>query len=197
MRCCRREFSANRSTDGRYNPVMFAFTEPSLATDAALLGTLQELRQREPIFHRLVLGTTRADFDRLMTPDFWEVGASGRRYSRDYVLDQPERRAAEGTIGDKLEATDFHCAGWRKTFTCLPTRFSSPSEGPAAPPSGRVPRAAGRSCFTKARLCRMPEGFSSFTGRHRLPSEVHSPRGLKSLSERARIFASVAAQVAP
>jgi hypothetical protein len=38
---------------------MFAFTEPSLATDAALLGTLQELRQREPIFHRLVLGTTR------------------------------------------------------------------------------------------------------------------------------------------
>jgi hypothetical protein len=88
---------------------MFPFTEPSLATDAALLGILQGLRQREPIFHRPELGSTRADFDRLMTADFWEVGASGRRYSRDYVLDQLERRAAEGTIGDKLQATDFHC----------------------------------------------------------------------------------------
>ena len=88
---------------------MFPFTEPSLATDAALLGILQGLRQREPIFHRPELGSTRADFDRLMTADFWEVGASGRRYSRDYVLDQLERRAAEATIGDKLQATDFHC----------------------------------------------------------------------------------------
>jgi hypothetical protein len=35
--------------------------------------------------------------------------ASGRPYSRDYVLDELEGRAAEGTIGDKLEAADFHC----------------------------------------------------------------------------------------
>ena len=88
---------------------MFLHTEPTLVTDPALLGVLEELRRREPIFHRPELGTTRADFDSMMASDFWEVGASGRRYSRDSVLEVLERRASEGHIDDQLEATDFHC----------------------------------------------------------------------------------------
>jgi hypothetical protein len=57
-----------------------------------LWGILDELARREPIFHRPELGTTRADFESMTIADFWEVGASGRRYSRAYVLDELEKR---------------------------------------------------------------------------------------------------------
>jgi hypothetical protein len=53
--------------------------EPALLTDPSLLGVLEELKEREPIFHRPELGTTRADFDGIMAGDFWEIGASGQR----------------------------------------------------------------------------------------------------------------------
>lgn len=82
--------------------------EPSLVTDPALMGALDELKGREPIFHRPELGTTRADFESMMAPDFWEVGASGRRYSRDYVLAELEKRYA-GETADTWETRDFHC----------------------------------------------------------------------------------------
>jgi hypothetical protein len=66
--------------------------EPNLSTDPALLDILEELKAREPIFHRPEFGTTRADFDSMMHPGFWEIGASGRRYSREYVLAELEKR---------------------------------------------------------------------------------------------------------
>ena len=37
--------------------------EPNRVTDPKLLEILHELIQREPIFHRPELGTTRADFE--------------------------------------------------------------------------------------------------------------------------------------
>ena len=55
-------------------------------TDPTLVAALEELRRREPIFHVAEFGTTIADFERLMSPDYWEVGASGRRYSREFIL---------------------------------------------------------------------------------------------------------------
>jgi hypothetical protein len=58
-------------------------TEPILLTPSDLEPILQALRSREPIFHRPELGT---DFATMITHDFWEVGASGNRYSRDHVL---------------------------------------------------------------------------------------------------------------
>ena len=82
--------------------------EPTLTTDPALAGVLDELASREPIFHRPEWGTTRADFESMTLPDFWEVGASGRRYSRAYVLDVLEKRYAE-QIEDVWETKDFHC----------------------------------------------------------------------------------------
>jgi hypothetical protein len=82
--------------------------EPALVTDPELLDVLQELIQREPIFHRPELGTTRADFERMTDPTFWEVGASGRRYSRQYILDELEKRYAH-PAEDVWEARDFHC----------------------------------------------------------------------------------------
>jgi hypothetical protein len=77
-----------------YDRGMNLSQEPDLATDPALTGILGELAAREPIFHRPEWGTTRADLERMTCDDFWEVGASGRCYSRAYVLDELEKRLA-------------------------------------------------------------------------------------------------------
>ena len=82
--------------------------EPTLITDPKILDVLNELIQREPIFHRPEFGTTRVDFARMTESTFWEVGASGRRYSRQYVLDVLEKRYAN-QAEDVWEARDFHC----------------------------------------------------------------------------------------
>ncbi len=82
--------------------------EPTPITDQALRDVLDELKRREPIFHRRELGTTRADFENMTVVDFWEVGASGRRYDRDYVLAELEKRHAQDHT-DLWETKDFHC----------------------------------------------------------------------------------------
>ena len=82
--------------------------EPTLTTDPGLFDVLAELSSREPIFHRPELGTTRADFEQMTVEDFWETGASGRRYSRAYVLDELEKRYAVPHV-DTWETMDFHC----------------------------------------------------------------------------------------
>lgn len=87
-------------------------TEPTLPvdpeTDPALLDILEQLKSREPIFHRPEFGTTRPDFDRMMHPEFWEIGASGRRYSREFVLAELERRY-QSPREDNWETGGFHC----------------------------------------------------------------------------------------
>ena len=55
-------------------------------TDPDLLPVLDELRHYEPIFHTQEFGLTAAVHDHRMAPDYWEVGASGRRYSRESIL---------------------------------------------------------------------------------------------------------------
>jgi len=82
--------------------------EPTLSTDPALLGILEELKNREPIFHRPEFGTTRADFGNMMHANFWEIGASGRRYSREYVLAELERRR-QHPHEDVWETSEFLC----------------------------------------------------------------------------------------
>ena len=69
---------------------------------------LDELSRREPIFHRPESGATRADFARLMADDYWEIGASGRRYERNYILDLLEARYAAGRP-DVWETSGFEC----------------------------------------------------------------------------------------
>ena len=70
----------------------------------------QELRQREPIFHRSGFGVSRQDFEAMTAPTFWEVGASGRRYSREFVLDLLEERYQSATEA-VWEVEDFCCQG--------------------------------------------------------------------------------------
>jgi hypothetical protein len=55
-------------------------------TDPVLQPVLAELLAREPIFHRPAFASTPADFAAMLVPDYWEVGASGRRYSRVFIL---------------------------------------------------------------------------------------------------------------
>jgi len=86
--------------------------KPWLSTESRLREILQELRGREPIFHRPEFGTMRADFEGMTAADFWEVGASGRRYSREHVLEVLEDRhqvASHLALEDAWEATDFAC----------------------------------------------------------------------------------------
>lgn len=71
-------------------------------TDPALLPVLDELRNLEPIFHTAQFGTSRTDFEKATAPDYWEAGASGRRYSRDFILNELERHAP----------VDAASAGW-------------------------------------------------------------------------------------
>jgi len=87
----------------------YSALEPKRITSPELAGVLAELSAREPIFHRPEFGTSRADFDRLMAPDYWETGASGRRYAREPILDEMDRRYSSGPYEDIWETSDFHC----------------------------------------------------------------------------------------
>jgi hypothetical protein len=87
---------------------MYTDTPSNRPTDPKLQSVLDELIKREPIFHHPEFGTTRRDFDAMMEPEFWEVGASGRRYSREYVLDMLEKRHSTPR-GENWVTRDFYC----------------------------------------------------------------------------------------
>ncbi len=82
--------------------------EPTSETPPELQPVLAELSAREPIFHRPEFGTSRADFERMTADDYWETGASGRRYSRKSVLYGLEERFS-APHADVWETSDFHC----------------------------------------------------------------------------------------
>ena len=66
-------------------------------------AVLHELRALEPIFHTAAFGLTFAAFERRMASDYWEVGASGRRYSREFILSHLQENPP----------VDGEAAGWR------------------------------------------------------------------------------------
>jgi hypothetical protein len=75
-----------------------------------IAATLEDLEKREPIFHRPELGTTRAHFEAMTAEDFWEVGASGRVYTRQQVLDVLEQRHNNSDYkDDPWQTSDFVC----------------------------------------------------------------------------------------
>ncbi len=73
---------------------MLESMEPNLVTAPELAGILDELSHRESTLHWPQPGTPRDQLARMTVEDFWETGASGRRYSREFVLDELERRMA-------------------------------------------------------------------------------------------------------
>lgn len=84
--------------------------EPQLETNPAIKDVLEALKQREPIFHHPdTFGTTRNDIENQMDDAFWEIGASGRRYSREFIIETLLKRYNDPTYVDICEASDFHC----------------------------------------------------------------------------------------
>jgi hypothetical protein len=80
----------------------------AFVTSPELLAVLEELKQREPIFHHPEFGTTRRDYENMTDSEFWEVGASGRRYSREFVLETLENRQPDPDESQWL-TRDFQC----------------------------------------------------------------------------------------
>ncbi len=85
--------------------------EPHLTTNPKLLSVLEVLKQREPIFHRPECGTSHADFENMTVDDFWEVGASGKTYSRECVISTVVKRYEDPNYvkEDIWKTTNFHC----------------------------------------------------------------------------------------
>ena len=81
--------------------------ESTLTTDTELSEILAELSRREPIFHRPSWEQPAPISKKMALDDFWEVGASGRRYSRTDVLDELERRYSV-RHADVWESSEFH-----------------------------------------------------------------------------------------
>lgn len=79
---------------------------PSLTTPAALLPVLRTLRELEPIFHSAHRDATPEAFEQLVAPQFWEVGASGNRYSRAFALKVLTERATQP------DETAWHTSDW-------------------------------------------------------------------------------------
>lgn len=80
-------------------------------TDVACQAVMDELSQHEPIFHRTEFGTARSDFEAMTTDDFWEIGASGNIYNRDYILDVLEQRhGPDSEYKEDWETGDFYCS---------------------------------------------------------------------------------------
>lgn len=59
--------------------------EPQLTLAPHLAPLLDELRPLENLYHAAYPDATAQDFDRLVDPGFWEVGATGRLYSRAFA----------------------------------------------------------------------------------------------------------------
>ena len=66
------------------------------------------IAMREPIFHHPEFGTSRADFESMIAQDFWEIGASGRKYSKSEILDILETRYSVPVI-ESYSITGFAC----------------------------------------------------------------------------------------
>lgn len=60
--------------------------EFSAAVEPEFASVLEELRPREPLFHTAAFGLAHEARERSTASAYWEVGASGRRYSRAFIL---------------------------------------------------------------------------------------------------------------
>jgi len=77
-------------------------------SDLTIEQATEALAAREPIFHRPEFGTSRADFEAMMAAEFWEIGASGVKYSKDFVLHTLENRHSM-PVSENYVVTDFAC----------------------------------------------------------------------------------------
>jgi predicted enzyme related to lactoylglutathione lyase len=81
---------------------MDAFGDPQRAAE---IEVLNELREREPIFHRESRGSDREVFEGMTSADYWEVGISGQVHERQAIVETVVDRYASGGV-DQREQSD-------------------------------------------------------------------------------------------
>jgi hypothetical protein len=69
---------------------------------------LTQLLPLEPVFHTVAFGLDPSGRARRMAPGYWEIGASGRCYTREFILQM-----------DPAHFVDAETAGWRVTDHAL------------------------------------------------------------------------------
>ena len=77
-------------------------------TEQRLLAIQADLVALEPIFHHPELGTSRETYEAMTEISFWEVGASGRQYSRESIVQIALERYVQ-PYEDEWETKDFYC----------------------------------------------------------------------------------------
>lgn len=77
------------------------------AIDPGFEAEFEELCQLEPIFHTETFGASAEEFSRRMSSDYWEVGASGRRYSRAFILEQAAKIALANAATCGWKTSEF------------------------------------------------------------------------------------------
>ena len=82
---------------------------PPLRTESHLLPILAELIPLEPIFHTRSCCSTPEEVEERLAPGYWEVGASGARYTREFII---ELLRASPPV-------DAAAAGWRTSDHAL------------------------------------------------------------------------------
>lgn len=80
--------------------------EPQLVPDPTLAAELQELSRLEDLYHAACPQASLDAFDALVPPEFWETGATGRRYSRAFARQVLAQR--EGTPPAQAWVVDEH-----------------------------------------------------------------------------------------
>ena len=87
--------------------MLFAM-EPKFDTALELADVLAELSRLEPIFHWPPADMSPDALRKMTVDDFWETGASGRRYAREFVFDVLQQRMAKAEP-DVWEISDLCC----------------------------------------------------------------------------------------
>lgn len=72
-----------------------------------LRSILDELQSLEPLFPAACRDATPELFERLVAPGFWEIGASGRRYARAFVLEVLRARQKSRPSEEEWRTEDF------------------------------------------------------------------------------------------
>jgi hypothetical protein len=118
--------------------------------DPELQKILLELQAREPIFHRRQFGTSREDLERMTDEDFWEIGASGKTYSREYAISNLLKRYEQPEPHD-WPCRDFSVRQLAPSLYMINYLLEEPERLTRRQRSGEGRATAGRSYSIKER----------------------------------------------
>jgi len=88
-------------------------------------SVLKTLKQLEPIYHAACPEATEDDFERIVSPDFWEIGASGKVYTREFALGVLKSRQASPPK-EMWQTSDYQVKRVSKTIYLLTYTLTQP-----------------------------------------------------------------------